>query len=205
MTEEQQYGTLKHDCVSDKVQPIQSSMTFLDTTRFVPKHLTEEHKLNPLNISSQVFERYHNEGEHSLNSITTGDETCIHHYDPESKHQSVQWEHSASLFVEEIQNTAGKVLLAVFWDFQSHILQHYQAREITVTSVSYCDMLRNEMKPAIRKKKKTGRLSQGVLLLHDDPCHSAACTKETLQHLKLEALDHPPYRPDLVPSDFHLS
>jgi histone-lysine N-methyltransferase SETMAR len=45
----------------------------------------------------------------------------------------------------------------------------------------------------------------GVLLLHDNACpHSAAHTKETLQELKSEALNHPPYSPDLAPSDFHL-
>jgi hypothetical protein len=37
-------------------------------------------------------------------------------------------------------------------------------------------------------------------LLH----HSAAHIKETLQKLKSEALDHPPYSSDLAPSDFHL-
>jgi histone-lysine N-methyltransferase SETMAR len=50
-----------------------------------------------------------------------------------------------------------------------------------------------------------GRLSQGVLLLHDSACpHSAAHTKETLQELKFEAIYHPPYSPGLASSDFNL-
>jgi len=31
-----------------------------------------------------------------LKRIVTGDETWIHHYDPESKQQSMQWKHTTS-------------------------------------------------------------------------------------------------------------
>ena len=34
--------------------------------------------------------------------------------------------------------------------------------------------------------------------------HTAAHTLETLKELKWEAMEHPPYSPDLAPSDFHL-
>ena len=34
--------------------------------------------------------------------------------------------------------------------------------------------------------------------------HSAHVTTALLEKLKLDILDHPPYSPDLVPSDFHL-
>jgi transposase len=55
------------------------------------------------------------------------------------------------------------------------------------------------------RNKLRGRSSQGVLLLHDNARpHSAARTKETPQELKFEALNHPPYSPDLAPFDFHL-
>jgi hypothetical protein len=40
---------------------------------------------------------------------------------------------------------------------------------------------------------------------HDSVCpHSAAHAKEVLKELKFEAVDHPPYIPDIAPSDFHL-
>jgi hypothetical protein len=42
-------------------------------------------------------------------------------------------------------------------------------------------------------------------MLHDNARpHSAARAKETPQEMKCEALGHPPYSPDLAPSDFHL-
>ena len=46
---------------------------------------------------------------------------------------------------------------------------------------------------------------KGVLLLHDNARpHSANQTTATLRSFKWEVLQHPPYSPDLTPSDFHL-
>jgi histone-lysine N-methyltransferase SETMAR len=66
-------------------------------------------------------------------------------------------------------------------------------------------MLRDKLKPAIRTKC-WGLLSKGVALLHDNARpHTAAHTVETLHHLNFEVLEHPPYSPNLAPSDYHLS
>jgi transposase len=34
--------------------------------------------------------------------------------------------------------------------------------------------------------------------------HTAACTRALLEHFNWELFDHPPYSPDLAPSDYHL-
>lgn len=45
----------------------------------------------------------------------------------------------------------------------------------------------------------------GVLLLHDNTrLHTATATRDLLQRFRWEVLDHPPYSPDLAPSDYHL-
>jgi transposase len=42
------------------------------------------------------------------------------------------------------------------------------------------------------------------LLLHDNARpHSARATLDALEMLKFEVLSHPPYSPDLAPTDFH--
>jgi transposase len=65
-------------------------------------------------------------------------------------------------------------------------------------------MLVNEFKPAIQSKSRRV-LSKRVLLIHDNARpHAAADTVDTLHALKFEVLEHPPYSPDLAPSDFHL-
>jgi transposase len=53
--------------------------------------------------------------------------------------------------------------------------------------------------------KRSGMLTFGVLFLHDNaPPHTAARTRALLEHFNWELFDHPPYSPDLAPSDYHL-
>jgi len=74
----------------------------------------------------------------------------------------------------------------------------------TVTSATYADLLKNHLCPAIKFKRR-GRLSTGVLLQHNNAGpHTARSTVATIQDLSFECLPHPPYSPDLDPSDFHV-
>jgi len=89
-------------------------------------------------------------------------------------------------------------------DVNGPILVHFQNKGQTVTSARYSDMLVKEMKSAIRSKRR-GLLSKRVLLLHNTARpHTAARTVDTRRALKFEVLKHPPYSPELAPSDFHL-
>ena len=54
-------------------------------------------------------------------------------------------------------------------------------------------------------KKRHGKVTKGVLFLHDNaPAHRALVTQKKLACLSFQCLDHPPYSPDLAPSDYHL-
>jgi hypothetical protein len=63
------------------------------------------------------------------------------------------------------------------------ILETYLEHGTTVTTATYCDILQGGLKPAIRYKRR-GRLSEGVLLLHNAHPHTAAHRLETLRKLK---------------------
>ena len=54
----------------------------------------------------------------------------------------------------------------------------------------------------ISKEKRSGKLTKGVLFLHDNaPAHRALVTQKKLAYLGYQCLYHPPYSPDLAPSD----
>jgi len=168
----------------------------------VPRHLVEEHKHNRHRMCSILMEQCNHEGDNFLNHR---DETRIHHYDPETQWHSMQWQHTPSPSCKKVksQPSARKLLLTVFWDFQRPILKHYMESGTTVTSVNYCDMLRRELRSAIRTNRR-GRLSQGVLL-HQIACpHTAHLNNNTIQKLNWQVLEHPALSPDLTPSNFHL-
>jgi hypothetical protein len=116
------------------------------STKWVPKHLTEVYKRNRQDICCSLL-RYNREGDNFLNGIITGVETRIHHYETETKRQSMQWKHtlsSASKIFKSL-SSAGRFLLTVLWKSQRLILEHYMERGIMVISINYCDMLRNEL------------------------------------------------------------
>ena len=55
------------------------------------------------------------------------------------------------------------------------------------------------------QNKRRGMLSAGVVLLHDNArSHKARRSTHLLLEFSWEVCNHPPYSPDLAPSDFHL-
>ncbi|UYV78051.1 hypothetical protein LAZ67_15003310, partial [Cordylochernes scorpioides] len=68
----------------------------------------------------------------------------------------------------------------------------------------YCGIFVNKLKPGIRNKRR-GKLSKGVLFLHDNARPHTSCkTVSTIIKLGFEVLEHPAYSPDLAPSDYFL-
>jgi transposase len=65
----------------------------------------------------------------------------------------------------------------------------------------YYEML-NKLWRSIQNKWRR-MLTKGIIPLHDVWHHTVACTSALIK-LNWEIFDHPPYSPDLVPSDYHL-
>jgi len=168
--------------------------------------LSDDHKRARQTICQEHLDHHAGEGVAFLHRIVAGDESWVYHYEPESKRQSMQWKQPSSPANKKFktQASAGKIMLTIFWDVSGPILVHFQEKCQTVTSVRYSDMLVNELKTAIRSKRR-GILSKRLLLLHDNARpHTAAHAVDTLFDLKTGVLKHTPYSPELAPSDFHL-
>ena len=57
----------------------------------------------------------------------------------------------------------------------------------------------------ILKEKRRGKFTEGVLFLRDNAAAKRAlATQKKLAYLGFQCHDHPPYSPDLAPSDCHL-
>ena len=55
------------------------------------------------------------------------------------------------------------------------------------------------------RTRRRGKLAAGVLLLHDNaPVHKSRVAQVAIRECKFEQLNHPPYSPDLAPSDYYL-
>jgi len=100
-----------------------------------------------------------------------------------------------------VQKSAGKVLS--FWDQDSILLIDYLPKGQTINTEYYSSLL-VQLKNVLMEKC-SGKGTKGVLFLHGNAAaHWALVTQKKLAYLDFQCLDHPPYFPDLAPSDYHL-
>lgn len=173
--------------------------------RWVPRLLSDQHKEQRVDAALQFLQFFEDEGEGLFDRIVTGDETWIHHWTPESKRQSMVWKKKDEPTPKKakVVESAGKVMATVFWDSKGVLLIDYLPRGTTITAARYCEVLEN-LRRAIQNKRR-GKLSKTVFLFHDNARpHAARETQALLEQFRWDVFGHPPYSPDLAPSDFHL-
>jgi histone-lysine N-methyltransferase SETMAR len=174
------------------------------SARCVPRMLTPEQKQNRCQISQQLLQRYQADPDDFLSRLVTQDETWVHHFDPESKRQSLQWKHpwSPSPRKFRVVASARKVMASVFWDSEGVIVVDYLEHGHTITGEYYSQLL-IRLREAIKQKRR-GKLSRGVIMLQDNaPAHTSHVATATIDQCSFELLPHPPYSPDLAPSDYY--
>ena len=172
--------------------------------RWVPRMLTQDQKDRQRDACQDLLDRYEAEGDGFLDRIITGDETWCHHHEPESKRQSLEWHHSHSPAKKKFktQTSAGKVMCTVFWDRKGVILLDFLEPGATVNSDRYVETL-TKLKARIARVRPEKR--ETFCLQHDNARpHTSLKTTECVAKFGWTVLSHPPYSPDLAPSDFHL-
>ena len=115
------------------------------------------------------------------------------------------WRHNGSPRPQKfgVQKSFGKVLTSTFWDHDGILLIDYLQKGQTINAEYYSSLL-VQWKDILNGKRR-GKVTKGVLFLHDNaPAHWALATQKKLAYLRFHCLDHPPYSPDLTPSDYHL-
>ena len=92
-----------------------------------------------------------------------------------------------------------KVLLCFWWDTEGPVHWELLQQGQTITAQVYCDMLdRVAAELAVKRPHR-----QHQIFLQDNARpHTARITQQKFQQLGWEVLDHPPYSPDLAPSDY---
>lgn len=175
------------------------------SARWVPRMLTAPQKQVRVECCKDFLELCKEDSTSIFDRLVTGDETWVHHYDPESKQESMQWVKKGADPPKKfkVTSSAGKIMATVFWDSKGILLIEYKNKGVSITAASYAITLRN-LKEAIKEKRR-GKLTAGVLLLHDNaPVHTARVAKAAARACGFEEINHPPYSPDLAPSDYYL-
>jgi histone-lysine N-methyltransferase SETMAR len=94
-------------------------------------------------------------------------------------------------------------MCTLFWDRKRVLLVEFLPQGSTINAGVYCDTLK-KLRRAIQNKRR-GMFSWGVVILHDNARpHTATTTQDLIATFGWQQFDHPPYSPDLAPSDFNM-
>jgi len=170
--------------------------------RNIPHELTPNQMQNRADTCRELLRR-HRRG-HLLSRIITCDESWVY-YDGRVKRS--QW----LLPNEPAQPTpirpghAKKRMLCLFWNFQGPVYWELLPNGTTVNSDLYCAQL-NAVRTAAQVMTAQG-LRQGRVVLQQDNARPHT-SNQTLRHIQetlgWDLLPHPPYSPDIAPSDYHV-
>ena len=138
------------------------------SSRRVTQMLTPEHKACCQQFSEENLDTLRANPENFFSRIVAGDETWVHNHDPETKQESMQWKHKGSATPKKfrVQQSVGKIMATAFWDSGDVLLLKFMPLKTTITGDTYASIM-----VALReniKQKRRGKLSAGVLLLHDN-------------------------------------
>ena len=135
--------------------------------------------------------------------MITGDEKWIT-YDNNVRKRRWSKPGKASQTVAKPVLLPRKVMLSIWWDRKGIVHHELFEPGQTINLTFYCQELM-QLKQTIQKRGLELINRKGVVFHHDNARpHTSLVTRLKLKELGWEVLMHPPYSPDLAPSDYHL-
>lgn len=111
--------------------------------RWVPRMLTPLQKQQRVECSREFLDLCSENSVEFMDRIVTGDETWVHHYEPDSKQESMQWHkkgRTAKKF--KVSQSAGKIMATVFWDSERIFMIDYKDKGVNITGQYYATLLK---------------------------------------------------------------
>jgi histone-lysine N-methyltransferase SETMAR len=165
--------------------------------KWIPRKLSDIEKGKRIDICRQNLRKF----KRKMNSIVTMDESWVHFYDPKTPKELQMWKNPNSPRPKAVKSArfVNKVVLIAFFDSRGMVYYHYLKKRSTVNGNHFIKSRRKAISRA------QIRLNSQPLLLYDNaPCHRSREVNDFLTENGVQVVPHPPYTPDLAPSDFFL-
>jgi len=158
------------------------------------------HELSPVQLKIRIDTCTENLSSHRnltwLSNIVTGDEKWVLYVNKKRKKQWLSKGQSGTPTPKDIKPK--KVMLCVWWGVRGIVHWETLPKGQTINGELYCKQLDRVAECLKRKQDR-------VYFLHDNARpHTSKLAIEKLAELQWQIVPHPPYSPDLAPSDYHL-
>jgi len=170
--------------------------------KWVPHFLTEELRQKRLTLAQQLLSDLETEEPFRFQRIITGDESWFYiDYSP-----TRIWSLSPDNLPQNVSHAiqSQKFMLTVFWGISGPVLIKWLKPGEKFNTTYFINDVIAEMFEVLRKQ---GRLKDKPWLrLHMDNArpHNSKDSTDFIERHKFVRMPHPPYSPDLAPSDFYL-
>ena len=174
-------------------------------TRWVPKSLTPLQRVHRVECCQELLQESEADPANFLGRIVTGDESWVYHYDPLNQLEAKAWKkpEERTPTRPRRQRSTRKVMMTIFWDRDGVLLTDYLTQGNTINGLYYASLI-ERLRSAILEKRR-GKVSRGVLLLHDNaPVHKSNVVQAAIRQAGFAELNHPAYSPDIAPTDYHM-
>ena len=170
------------------------------SAKFVPHLLLPCQMQERLRVSAMMLDKLRAEPDF-LNDVITMDESWMYCYDPETKRQSSVWQTSGEQrpWKPMRPRSVGKLLLVSFFDHKGMV--HWEYVRGTLSSAQFIIIL-SHLRHAISRKRGNKKLKKFTLHMDNASPHTSLLTRTFLIQSGTKVMVHPPYSPDLAPSDF---
>lgn len=170
--------------------------------RMEPHNLTEAQAKRRVDICNELLKNPLDD--RFWKRIVTCDEKWVFLYNPDKRKQWVLHDQEAIPVVQQ-SRFDHKVMICVWWNFEGILHFELIPNGRTINADLYSQQL-DTVYEVLKSRYSVLVNRKGVLYQHDNaPAHRARSIKAKLDELPgVEVLPHPPYSPDLAPSDYGL-
>ena len=173
--------------------------------RWAPKFFTPIQRANRVDCYQELLQLSEVNSAKFSDCIVTGDESWTQHYDPLSQLEAKVWKRLGEQTPTRLyqERSAGKVMMIIFRNKDGVLLTEYLPHGTTINGPCYASII--ERLRSVIVEKGCGKVSHGVLLLHDNALiDKCKIVQAAIRQTGFIELNHVAYSPDIAPTDYHL-
>lgn len=168
---------------------------------WLPHDLTDRQLMRRVEDCHALLRK--NSSESFLKRLITGDEKWILYRNATQRKSWVR-KGTPAAAVPKPEIHQKKVMLSCWWDCKGVVFFELLPAGQTINTGVYCRQL-EDLKAAVATKRPELANRWGVVFQHDNARpHKSLDSCLKLAKFEWDVLPHPPYSPDLAPSDYHL-